>query len=409
MDNMEKPDQDSAEDISWLTNLQKNSWEPEVIISGISLAFIFAFPAEVYKFAVVLVQDYGLDFVGAWLVFIYLSIIVNVFKIFFTVHLVLRFAWAGLLGLSYAFPKGVINENLFKVGKDYEYTKPSDMVLKLERICSMAFAFPLMMGISFLIFTSYLGVLLAIYKVFDLDFFLIYLIFMASIIGFALFSIIGKKSKLKVWIAKSIFSTIQALYQSNLGKWYIIGYTIFIFLLTVPFIISDSKDLFLFSNISKPTEQSLDWPYQSWHFEDKLDNEERFPRAMMKSEEISEDLTPITLSYYEMDNKNVRLLNENFKQELDSLGWGEVQNHYNLYRFYINDSLVEIDDSNWRKISMKNTRQRAYQGLLDISHLENGVHEIRIEKVLVAGGLLVTDDLFRYRKDWAKFSFIKTE
>jgi hypothetical protein len=31
---------------AWLDDLQKNSWEPEVIISGIALAFIFAFPAQ---------------------------------------------------------------------------------------------------------------------------------------------------------------------------------------------------------------------------------------------------------------------------------------------------------------------------------------------------------------------------
>jgi hypothetical protein len=405
----EQTGQIEEEDSSWLRNLQKNSWEPEVIISGISLAFIFAFPAEVYKFAIVLVQDIGLDFIGAWLVFIYLSIIVNVFKIFFTVHLILRFAWTGLLGLSYAFPKGVINENLFKIGKDYEYAKPSDMVLKLERICSMAFAFPLMMGIVFLIFTSYLGFLLAIYKIFDLDFFLIYLIFMASLIGFSLFSVIGKKSKLKAWMAKSLFSTIQALYQSNLGKWYIMGYTIFIFLLTVPFIISDSKDLFLFSNISNLSERSLDWPYQSWHFEDKIDKQERFPRAMLKSEEIKEDLTPITLSYYEMDSKNLKILQEKFKSDLDSLGWGTLNSDIDLYRFYLNDSLVFIEESKWRKIAMIDTRQRAYQGLLDISHLENGVHEIRIEKIFVVGGLPFMDDLFRYRKEWDKFTFFKSK
>jgi hypothetical protein len=31
-------------DLSWFKKLQKNSWNPEVIISGLTLAFILAFP-----------------------------------------------------------------------------------------------------------------------------------------------------------------------------------------------------------------------------------------------------------------------------------------------------------------------------------------------------------------------------
>ena len=116
------PENDS-EELAWIKNLQRNSWEPEVIISGISLAFIFAFPAQVFEFGVKLTQEFGLEFTGAYLVLIYLSMILSVFKIFFSIHLILRFIWAGLLGLSYAFPKGVINENLFKISREYYYKK----------------------------------------------------------------------------------------------------------------------------------------------------------------------------------------------------------------------------------------------------------------------------------------------
>lgn len=83
--------EDNSEELTWLINLQRNSWEPEVIISGLSLAFIFAFPSQVYDFAVRLTQDYGLEFTGAYLVLIYLSMTVSVFKIFFISHLILRF------------------------------------------------------------------------------------------------------------------------------------------------------------------------------------------------------------------------------------------------------------------------------------------------------------------------------
>lgn len=38
------------EDLTWLENLHRNSWEPEVIISGITLAFIFIFPSKSGRF-----------------------------------------------------------------------------------------------------------------------------------------------------------------------------------------------------------------------------------------------------------------------------------------------------------------------------------------------------------------------
>jgi len=105
------------EELSWLEQLQRNSWEPEVLISGIILAFLFAFPSRVYEFAAFLIQEVGVGSMLSWLVLIYLTAIISVFKIFFVVHLGLRFMWAGLLGLSYAFPKGVIQEKLFKSGR----------------------------------------------------------------------------------------------------------------------------------------------------------------------------------------------------------------------------------------------------------------------------------------------------
>ncbi|TVQ15834.1 MAG: hypothetical protein EA364_01210, partial [Balneolaceae bacterium] len=102
---------------AWLSDLQKRSWEPEVLISGLFLAFIFLFPAHIYDFSARLVQDHGLDFTGALILLIYLATMINVFKFFFIAHIVLRLAWAGLLGLSYAFPGGVINVNLFRTGR----------------------------------------------------------------------------------------------------------------------------------------------------------------------------------------------------------------------------------------------------------------------------------------------------
>ncbi len=84
------------EDLTWLENLQRNSWEPEVIISGIILAFLFIFPSKVYEFSAYLIQDLGVGYLPSSLVLLYLTMIISVFKIFFVVHLALRFIWTGM-------------------------------------------------------------------------------------------------------------------------------------------------------------------------------------------------------------------------------------------------------------------------------------------------------------------------
>ncbi len=56
------------DDLTWLENLQRNSWEPEVIISGITLAFLFIFPSKVYEFAAYLFQDLGVGYLPSSLV-----------------------------------------------------------------------------------------------------------------------------------------------------------------------------------------------------------------------------------------------------------------------------------------------------------------------------------------------------
>jgi len=408
VENYENPNaENSSEELAWIKNLQRNSWEPEVIISGISLAFIFAFPAQVFEFGVKLTQDFGLEFTGAFLVLVYLSMILSVFKIFFSIHLLLRFVWAGLLGLSYAFPKGVINENLFKNSMEYKYKKPTEWVLILEKTCSMAFGFPIMTGMIFLIFTFYLGLLLFFYWFFDLNFFLIYLLFLLTLIIFGLISALTKKNKLKNLFSTSLFSTIQATYQSNLGKWKINIYLFLIMLLTAPLIASDLKGFFSFANSASLDQSQLDWPDESMYFEDKKDPEKRFPRALMPSYEITGENTNILLAHYEEDFKNFDKIVKSQNTLPDSLGWPSLEKTQDLYRIYLNDSLVSAKNSTWRKISHGPSKQRAFQFVLDIKNLNPGVHEIRIEKLILLYPFGFSQPEIRHKENWAKFSFIK--
>lgn len=164
----------SQKEIKWLEEQQQNSWNPEIIISGLSLAFILAFPNSIYSFVVFMIQEWGMDFLAAMLVLAYLLILVNLFKVFLITHLALRFAWASLLGISYAFPKGIEQDKLFEHQRLDNYLSPQQMVLKLERICSMAFGIPLNMALIFIPLSIYLALLTGLQIFFWTGFFSFY-------------------------------------------------------------------------------------------------------------------------------------------------------------------------------------------------------------------------------------------
>lgn len=393
------------EELTWLENLQRNSWEPEVIISGITLAFLFVFPAKIYEFSVYLIQEIGIGYLPAILILFYLTTVVSVFKIFFVVHLCLRFVWAGLLGLSYAFPEGVINRNLFKMAQDYNYQKPADMVLRLEKICSMTFAYPVSLVLVFLTFTIYLGLLIGFYVWFDINFFIIYVVFMLSMIGFITLILARKRTKFKIWYSESMLSSISAIYQSNLGKWLAVVYAILIFAFSVPIIISDTDDFSMFRNERGLIEKELEWPGKHLHFQTDHEEDTRYPRAFIPAEEIDEDYLRLGVARYEGDGKIIDDLNTEFAKELDSLGWRTLQETAHLHRVYIDGQVAEIDS--WSKHRLGNTKQKIYQTAVDISHLEEGPHTLRVEKLLLKYGFVDNQAELIIIENWDRFEFIK--
>jgi hypothetical protein len=389
----------------WLSDLQKKSWEPEVIISGLFLAFIFLFPAHIFDFSARLIQDFGLEFTGALIMLLYLATVINVFKIFFIAHIVLRLAWAGVLGLSYAFPGGVINENLFKTGRDLDYSTPLSMVLKLERICSMAFAFPLSIGIIIAVVSLYLALLLVIGVAFNLGFFTLYVIFMITLLAFALFTAVSKKSKLKQRMASTMYASIQATYQSNLGKWTTVVYLILILGMSVPFVIADTKGFSMFNHDVSLGSVQKEWPDASWYYEDRMREDRRFPRAMVPSGTLTGDLLPVSLAWYKADEHTTDRLKTDFSVDLDTLQWHPLSGPADLFRFVVSDSPLTV--KSWQRSALSGTGQRIFTGMLDLSHLPDGIHQIRIDKLTLRELPFSSERSVRIREEWALFHIEK--
>lgn len=392
---------------AWLKHLQNNSWEPEIFISGIMLAFIFAFPSRIFDFSVRLVQDHGVEYLGAFLILIYVTGVFGIFKVFFIVHLLLRFTWAGLLGMSYAFPNGVVKEKLFKNAQDFDYPTPVSMVERLERICSMTFAFPTMLGLVMLMIAAYFGLLLGIYHFLHVPFVAIYVFFILSAVMFSVLMMSKKKSRFRQWYATSLLSSVSAVYQSNLGKWAMSAYIFFIVLLAFPSILTDTEGFSDYLNLANQSQEKREWPNAAEVYEDAQITPKRFARAFMSSEEVKGNFARLSVAYYQEDERIPSRLSSEFATTLDTLQWGTVSKPADLYKIYINDSLAS--HTQWTNIIVSSTGQRAYQTLLDVSSLGHGIHTVRVEKLLHTDGFLGTNPGIRHRKDWCTFTFMKVE
>ena len=391
------------QDLTWLENLQKNSWEPEVIISGISLAVLFIIPSRLFDISVILIQDYGLEQIPAQLILVYFSVITSVFKIFLVTHLVMRFIWAGMLGITYAFPDGIVKERLFKYSQSVDYRPPQYYLLKLERWCSMLYGAPISVAIPIFSITVFLLGLIGIYLVFNLDFQVVYIIFMISMVGFAIVPLLKKNSGIKDLVGKSMSGTIGAIYQSNLGKWFFVSFSVSLVILAMPFIVQDSKGFSAYHAGVNAEDSDYEWPDDRGYFEEYNSEKRRFARMWTPTKKVNGEALNLYLARYEREESSIQKMNGLLST--DTIRWKKVESLVDQYRIYLNDSLVDAE--RWVQVKAGHTAQMALFGQISIAHLPTGIHELRLEKLTYLPPFLGTGNELRHRKKWARFEFIK--
>lgn len=401
---MEQENIKKNQDLTWLEHLQKNSWEPEVIISGITLAVLFIIPSKLFDFSVILIQDYGLEAIPGKMVLVYATLVVTVFKIFLVIHLIMRFIWAGMLGITYAFPQGVIKENLFKYSQNVDYPHPNSYLIKLERWCSMLYGFPISVAVPLLSISLYLSALLGLYILFDLEFQVIYVIFMLSMLVLVVASFAKKESKVKHSIGKSMSGTIGAVYQSNLGKWAFTYFSFLLLAISAPFISSDLSGFSDYEINVSLDDSEYEWPKDEGYFEEYNSEKNRFARVWTTHKTVNSEALNIYLPHYKREENSQNRMNELLLNE-DSIKWNNIETYQDQYRIFVNDSLIEV--KKWSKVQAGLTGQKALFGQIPIAHLPSGLHEVRVEKLIYLTPFFGMGDELRHRKKWARFEFIK--
>ncbi len=153
----------------WLERVAEQSWEPELLISGLAIFATSQLPDFIMKGWYY--YDFNLkvsdSFIDEMIPILITSAAISAIEILyfaFIIHFVIRAFWVGMIGLNSVFPKGIQYEKLqtsehYKVEMEKRLGKSKDFLLATDKAASVIFsvAFSIVMlltsiGILYLVF-----------------------------------------------------------------------------------------------------------------------------------------------------------------------------------------------------------------------------------------------------------------
>ena len=155
---------------AWLDQLQQESWQLELLISGLALLGVFTSRPYLHNFSLLLTSqgDGTIDAINVAYLFVarpgwYLFVIILL------LHIVLRGLWIGVIGLRYV-SKDIDYDALNYGAKMDSYVRRTvgdydDYIERLEKLCSVLFAAAFLfffLLISFVMYVIPLGLLIAL-------------------------------------------------------------------------------------------------------------------------------------------------------------------------------------------------------------------------------------------------------
>lgn len=197
--------------------------------------------------------------------------------------------------------------------------------------------------------------------------------------------------------------TIGAVYQSNLGKWGFMSFSLVLIVISAPFISHDLNGFSAYQIQTNLDDKDFEWPNDQGYFEEFNSDKKRFARVWTPKKRVEKEKIELYLPLYVREQNSISKINNLLPH--DSISWVKVDSYEDQFRIFLNDSLVSIAD--WRPVQAGHTGQSALMGQLSIDHLGSGIHEVRVEKLTYLSPFLGAGNDLRHRKKWARFEFIK--
>lgn len=341
----------------WLEKIQQDSWQLELLISGLALYGVYNGIDKVEDYSTFITLNITQGIGAPILGFSYFIVYVG-WRIFFfnlLIHVILRGLWIASIGLRY-----VSNEIDFKeLNYADEYTNYlqnkigsyDEFIEKLEKLCSIIFAFTFLVFlilVSLIIFALTCILPLFLLSQIGEENIWAYLINIIVVINLALGAIVaidfislGSIKKIRdPWVIK-LFSplfkfysyvTLSFMYRPILYNFLDQKYTRRFFLFVVPYVIFLASFDNLFTNHLKPHRDSESTLVREgliitdYRYEDLLKERLTDMSDYQKKRYLNLNLEPIIISSYEIQNNKLEfflgleaestgLLNEKFNIE----------------------------------------------------------------------------------------------
>ena len=398
---------------TWLEELQLRSWEPEILLSGIVLYGMFKTPDlldQAYYFFITNISNAGdvENFVALIKVATYWLILGLI------LHLISRGIWVGMIGLSFTFPKGIKLEEL-KVDEKFNshlsrIPSMEEIIIRLEKVCSSLFSISFMLFMCIIGAYMYLMVLLIVpyftvyflsdgsidlssYSIYGFYAMFVVVLGLLALLDFLTFGFFLKRFKYVARVYYPLYRfisivTLSRFYRpiyysliTNLPRWKITIFLIFFVGINIYVIpgMADSTNpgdeisrIELFSN-------GQGYAAFSGNYDDQ--NDDKFSiRAHIQSDVIrTNTIRLFVVADANLEDSILTYCNyDKLAAELDTASsYVKMKCISDFYHLYLNDSLIR--DYQWKFHYLQKSGQRGYLTWIDITDLESGLHELKID------------------------------
>ena len=151
----ELPSNKKNEHPDWLKALERESWQPELLISGLAIFAAIQFPTYIGDVQDYMAFNFDKEVFGYGVILTsYLNIASYAIAINFSIHFILRVFWIGVLGLMSVYPEGIKFEKYPYGGTHFvgklrkKLASLKEFSLQLDRICSIIFSLSALIVLS---------------------------------------------------------------------------------------------------------------------------------------------------------------------------------------------------------------------------------------------------------------------
>lgn len=391
----------------WLTALESQSWQAELIASGLAIVGSLSLGPYINSFTDSILTLFGDSILGKLrYAMIYVYMAHTILVISFIGHLILRIVWAGFLGLSSVYPKGINIEKKSIYSKSFlnklklEFPDISAYSIKLDNSCSIIFSLLCSIVIFLLSFTLWICFYILFYKILNslfspgvvkyiltaLGLILIIFIIVASVVttGPKKNSKFAEKyaydlnkyfSKLIfVFAYKPLLYMIWTIRTNINTKQFIVGMMLIIIPTSLFVGYNTANRLSLFSNKAYHELNNQISDVTGYNYIDEI-SDDRILRPAIQSREINSNYVKLFIPKFRRD--------EIYKEQLCGKFDGDDEENRNAndclnkyYQISIDD--VKYSDINFQIINHPHKNEKGYLVYLPIDSLISGQHILQI-------------------------------